>query len=622
MTNNDKPTDNSNEEKPLGFDAKSFLKTVTQKPGIYQMYNTDGGILYVGKAKNLKSRLSSYFRSSGLAIKTQALVSKIAHIDVTVTETEMEALLLEQNLIKQNRPPYNILMRDDKSYPYVYVSTDQDFPQVRLHRGVKRGKGRFFGPYPSVWAVRESLSLLQKTFNVRQCEDSFFRNRSRPCLQYQIKRCTAPCVGKISKEDYAQSVRHTELFLEGKSQALIAELADKMEQASSELNFEEAAELRDKIQFLQTAQSQQSIEGEQGDLDIVACDFNAGACCIQLLYVRGGRVLGSKSYYPKLQLESNESEVLTAFLPQFYLNNVGGDVPKEIIISHEIEDSEALSAALHQQYHRQIHLSSTVRTHRMQWLKLAKQTAKQNLKTRLASKQTLFTRYQALQQALELEELPSRMECFDISHSSGEATVASCVVFDNDGPVKADYRRFNIEGITSGDDYAAMHQALTRRYTRLKSNDAKMPDLLIIDGGKGQVNQAVEVLEELQITDMMVIGIAKGTTRKAGFEYLYRPDQDRSFVLQSDDPGLHLLQHIRDEAHRFAITGHKLRRDKKRKKSELQDIPGVGPKRRKDLLRHFGGWQEIKGASRAELAKIPGISEKLADDIYSHLHNS
>ena len=621
MTTSDTGNSSQPEKGTDEFDSQSFLKTVTTKPGIYQMYDGTGEILYVGKAKNLKNRLASYFRATGLATKTMALVAKIQSVQVTVTQTETDALLLEQNLIKKHRPPYNILMRDDKSYPYIYLSSDHEYPQLKMHRGAKRGKGRYFGPYPSANAVKESLNFLQKVFKVRQCEDSFFNNRSRPCLQYQINRCSAPCVEKVSPEDYQTSVHHTELFLEGKSQRLMTELADQMEQASNELAFEEAANYRDKIQHLQQVQSKQHIEGEAGDLDIIACELNSGASCIQVLFIRDGRVLGSKSYFPKLKLEEDHSEVLSAFISQFYLSGATRDIPKQIVVSHPLDDEGIISQALSSEFERNIELTHKVRSSRAQWLKLATQTAQQNLGSHLANKQTVIKRFEALQDALSLPELPQRLECFDISHSSGEATVASCVVFDTNGPLKSDYRRFNIEGITAGDDYAAMHQALTRRYTRIKSGDAKMPDILFIDGGKGQVSQAVDVLTELQITDLLVIGVAKGTTRKAGFEYLYRPDTGEEFVMPADSSALHLIQHIRDESHRFAITGHKQRRDKKRRVSVLEGIPGVGPKKRRDLLRHFGGWQEVRNASINELQKVQGISKNLAETIHAALHD-
>jgi len=611
-----------NDEAAAVFDSENFLKSVTQLPGIYQMYGRDGAILYTGKAKNLKKRLASYFRKTGLEVKTAALVARIAAIEVTVTSSEAEALILEHNLIKQQRPPYNILLRDDKSYPYIYLSTEHDFPRLSVHRGAKKKKGRYFGPYPSATAVKESLHFLQKVFKVRQCEDNFYKNRSRPCLQYQINRCSAPCVNKISGAEYQDQVRHTSMFLEGHNKTLINELADSMEHAASELCFEQAADFRDKIQSLQQIQASQFIDGESGDIDIAACHFSAGVVCVQVLFIRGGRVLGSKSYFPKVYLDEDEPQILEAFLSQYYLVDSGREIPREILLSHALEDSDALEQALTERVGRKIQFTTQVRSNRAKWLRLAQETAKQNLTGHLANKQTIYQRFEALQDVLGLADIPQRLECFDISHSSGEATVASCVVFDTNGPLKSDYRRFNIEGVAPGDDYGAMHQALSRRYTRIKSGEGALPDILFIDGGKGQVSQAVNVLEELQITDLLVVGVAKGTTRKAGFEVLHRADNGREFVMPSDSVALHLVQHIRDESHRFAITGHKQRRDKKRRESPLEGIPGVGPKRRRELLRHFGGWQEVSTASAQDLAKLPGISEKLANDIVAVLQNS
>ena len=607
------------------FDHQTFLKSTTERCGVYQMYDAGGKILYVGKAKNLKKRLSSYFRKQGLASRTAALVSKIASIEVTVTNTEIEALLLEQNLIKQQRPDYNILLRDDKSYPYIFLSSEQEFPRLKSHRGAKRAKGRYFGPFPNASAVKQSLNFLQKVFKVRQCEDSFFKNRSRPCLQHQIDRCSAPCVNKIDSEHYAEDVRHTVMFLEGKNKTLIKELADQMEASAQALEFEQAGVYRDQIRQLQRVQASQYIEGEGGDIDIAACEFRGGSVCMQMLFVRGGRVLGSKSYFPRVYLEEDKPQIIEAFLSQYYLASEtpklrAEGMPKEIIVSDPLEDSQSLSAALSEFYDRKITISSQVRSHRSKWLKLATETASQNLTSHLANKQTQLQRFEALQDMLDLPELPARIECFDISHSSGEATVASCVVFDSNGPLKSDYRRFNIEGITPGDDYAAMQQALMRRYTRIKSGEGALPDILLIDGGKGQVKQAVDVLEELQIVDLLVIGVAKGTTRKAGFEVLYRADTRQEFVMPGDSIALHLVQHVRDESHRFAITGHKQRRDKTRRESPLEGIPGVGPKRRRELLRHFGGWQGVSAASVDDMAALPGISKKLADTIYAHLH--
>jgi excinuclease ABC subunit C len=603
------------------FDHQAFLHSVTSKPGVYQMLDGSGAVLYVGKAKNLKKRLTSYFRGV-LSIKTAAMVRVIAEIQVTVTNTEAEALLLEHNLIKQHLPPYNILLRDDKSFPYIYLSSDQQFPRLSLHRGTKSGKGRYFGPYPSANAVRESLAFLQKVFKVRQCEDSFFRNRSRPCLQFQINRCTAPCVGEIDREHYAVDVRHTEMFLSGRGADLGSELANQMERAAAELDFETAAACRDQIQFLQQVQARQYIEGESGDLDIVACALRANLACVQLLYVRAGRILGSRSYFPRYHLDESAEDVLQAFILQHYLDGVGStDIPGELLANVELADTAALEEVIGGARGRKVQITHRVRGNRAKWLQLALTTAEQNLASRIANKQTQYQRFEALQEALGLAELPERLECFDISHSGGEATVASCVVFDTNGPLKSDYRKFNIENITPGDDYAAMAQALSRRYARLKRGEGKMPDILFIDGGKGQVTQALQVLEELQISEVLVVGVAKGVDRRAGQEVLIKPDTHEELMLPRDSSALHLIQHIRDEAHRFAVTGHKMRRDKKRKQSTLEEIAGVGPKRRKDLLRHFGGLQGVLNASVDDLCRVPGISATIAAQIYAVLHS-
>ncbi|MCR9184570.1 MAG: excinuclease ABC subunit UvrC [Halieaceae bacterium] len=603
------------------FDAESFLKQLTTRPGVYQMYDTNGELLYVGKARNLRARVSSYFRASGLTTKTMALVARIHDIQVTVTSTEVDALLLEHNLIKSHRPPYNILLRDDKSYPYIFLSSDDEFPRLSMHRGRKRRKGSYFGPYPSASAVRESLHFLQKVFRVRQCEDSFFRNRSRPCLQHQIDRCTAPCVNLVSAEDYAEQVQNTALFLGGKSQELLVRLADDMEQAAAELEYEKAAVYRDQISQLQHVQASQGIEGASGELDILAAAVEGGRACVQVLFVRNAQVLGSKTWYPPLKLDETGAEVLAAFLPQFYLAG-GRPIPGEIIVTELPEDSDALAAALTQQAGRRVRIRASVRDARARWLQLARQTAVTNLQSHLAGRQSTLERLQALQALLSLPALPERMECFDISHSSGEATVASCVVFDQNGPRKADYRRFNIEGITGGDDYAAMQQALERRYKRLKEGEASLPDILFIDGGKGQVAQALQVLESLQLNTIEVVGVAKGVTRKAGFETLIRGNTGAEQQLRGDSPALHLIQSIRDEAHRFAITGHRARRDKARQRSSLEGIPGVGAKRRRELLRHFGSASGVANANVDELKKINGISATLAQQIYDHLHGT
>lgn len=603
------------------FDSTRFLANTTQQPGIYQMFGADGRILYIGKAKNLKSRLTSYFRKTGLTPKTAALVAKIARIEVTLTTSETEALILEQNLIKSNRPPYNISLRDDKSYPYIFISSGEDYPRISFHRGAKKKKGDYYGPFPNAGAVKESLHFLQKTFRVRQCEDSVFNNRSRPCLQYQIKRCTAPCVDYITPEDYAQDLRHTRLFLTGNSGTLMAELADQMDQAAQDLAYEKAATYRDQIMALRSLQSQQVIEEGNGDIDVVAAVIQSSAICVHVLFIRQGRILGSRSFFPQSTLVETQAEVLAEFLPQFYLANSGREIPREIIASHELEEGELLCSALQQAVGRQVVLSNKVRAHRAQWLQMATTAAQQNLTAHINNKKNSRDRMIALQDVLGLDELPQRLECFDISHSSGELTVASCVVFDTNGPLKADYRRFNIDNITPGDDYAAMEQALQRRYTRLQKGEGKLPDILLIDGGKGQLAKAVIVLAELGVNGVKIIGVAKGSTRKAGFETLFDADTNAEIVLSSDSLALHLIQHIRDESHRFAITGHKQRRDKKRKTSTLEDLPGIGAARRRELLRHFGGLQEVQRASVSDLTKVNGISQRLAEEVYAFFHN-
>ncbi|CAG8865593.1 UvrABC system protein C [Pseudomonas fluorescens] len=602
------------------FDPSAFLATCSGRPGVYRMFDAQARLLYVGKAKNLKKRLASYFRKTGQAPKTSALVARIAQIETTITGNETEALLLEQTLIKEWRPPYNILLRDDKSYPYVFLS-DGAFPRLGIHRGAKRAKGRYFGPYPSAGAIRESLSLLQKTFFVRQCEDSYFSNRTRPCLQYQIKRCKGPCVGLVEPAEYAEDVRHSVMFLEGRSQQLSNELNSEMEQAAMALDFEKAAELRDQIGLLRRVQDQQYMEGGTGDIDVVAAFVNPGGACVHLISVRGGRVLGSKNFFPQVGIEEEVAEVMSAFLSQYYLGNAERELPGELIVNVIHEDFAVITEALETLRGREVAISHRVRGTRARWQQLAVTNAEQALAARLANRQHMASRFDALAQVLGLDEVPQRLECYDISHSSGEATVASCVVFGPEGPIKSDYRRFNIEGVTAGDDYAAMHQALTRRFSRIKDGEGKLPDVLLVDGGKGQLNMARDVLQELAVPDLILIGVAKGVTRKAGFETLYLNEVSNEFTLKGDSAALHLIQQIRDEAHRFAITGHRARRGKARRTSSLEDVAGVGPKRRRELLKHFGGLQELNRASVDEIAKAPGISKKLAESIYASLHS-
>jgi len=598
-----------------GFDHKRFTRNLTRLPGVYRMIDAEGTVLYVGKAKDLRRRVSSYFtRSQNRRI--QLMVARINSIEVTVTHTEAEALILENTLIKRLKPKYNILLRDDKSYPYIFLSGDP-FPRLSYHRGKRSAPGRYFGPYPNAGSMRETLQLLQKLFPVRQCEESFYQSRSRPCLQHQIKRCTAPCVGLVTEEEYAKDVRDAVLFLEGKTNQVIEDLVVRMERASEALEFEQAARLRDQIAALSRVQERQYVSGERGDLDIIACAAKGGAACVQLFFIRNGRNLGNKTFYPSTAGAEREEEILAAFIPQYY---IGKQVPGEIVLSHPLEERELLEEALMQESGRQVRLRHRVRSHRARWLRMAEQNARLALDSRLASKAGVAARLEALQEALGLDEMPGRMECFDISHTRGELTVASCVVFDAGGALKSDYRRFNIEGIQGGDDYAAMAQALNRRYTRIQSGEGKLPDILFIDGGKGQLNAAAQVLDELAVVGVLLVGVAKGPDRRAGMEQLFLLGKERPIILPADSPALHLVQQIRDEAHRFAITGHRQRREKSRKTSVLEQIPGVGAKRRQRLLRQFGGLQGITRAGIADLERVEGISRKLAEQIYATFH--
>jgi excinuclease ABC subunit C len=512
-------------------------------------------------------------------------------------------------------------LKDDKSYPYIFIS-DSDYPRISFHRGMKRKKGDYYGPFPNSGAVYQSLSFIQKTFRVRQCEDSVFANRTRPCLQYQINRCTAPCVKLIEKKQYKDDMAHAALFLTGKSDELMKQLADKMDESASTLEFEEAGVYRDQIAALRLIQTDHDLESDKGQIDVFAMAKKGGSLCIHLLYIRHGRVLGSKSFFPKNKLDLEDSDFLSAFLEQFYIAHQHRELPQEIVINYPLnsEEKTVLEQALQERCGRKIPILHRVRAQRQKWLITALTAAEQNLITHLNTKQNLQQRFAALQEVMGLDEVPQRLECFDISHTFGELTVASCVVFDQSGALTSDYRRFNIEGITESDDYAAMKQAISRRYTRLQKGEGLLPDILVVDGGKGQLNVAKAVLAELGVNQVMILGIAKGTTRKAGFETLVL-ESGKEKVLNSDSPALHLLQEIRDEAHRFAITGHKQRRDKKRTTSTLEGIVGVGAKRRRELLRHFGGIQAVKSANADELAKVDGISKKIAEDIYSALHS-
>lgn len=617
----DPQSQEQNPSKPV-FDAEHFLQELTSKPGVYQMLDAAGIVIYVGKAKNLKKRVSSYFRKTGQTPKTQVMVSQIANIEILVTHTESEALLLENNLIKNLKPRYNILLRDDKSYPYIFLSDQDKFPRLAFHRGARKKKGRYFGPFPNGHSVKSSLNLLQKLFPVRQCEDSFYKNRSRACLQYQIKRCSAPCVGLVSEADYAEDVRHTILFLEGKSNQVIDELIKRMDEAAAQLEYEKAAIHRDQIVSLRRLQETQYVSNEKGDLDVIAIEYQQGIACIQVFFIRDGLNLGNKSFFPKNARHQTVSELLSAFIAQFYLSSLKTDrlIPSLILVSHPFEDQALIETVLKEQSGHKVEIRDKVRGERLRWLQMAQANAQTALLSRLSNKASVVERFEELQKALNMDTVPQRLECFDISHSSGEATVASCVVFDQSGPLKSDYRRFNIDNITPGDDYAAMHQALTRRYIRAAKGEGKLPDLLVIDGGKGQVKQARDVLEELQLNSVRIIGITKGEGRKAEHDTLLLSETNEKVILPSNSKAMHLLQHIRDEAHRFAITGHKTRRAKARKTSQLEKISGLGPKRRQELLKQFGGLQEVARAGVEDLAKIKGISKSLAQKIYDHFH--
>jgi excinuclease ABC subunit C len=604
-------------EPTANFDISAFLESLTQRPGVYRMLDAKGEVVYVGKAKNLKKRVSSYFSAKDCSPKQQAMVVRIHSIDVRVTHTEGEALLLESQLIKRHKPRYNITLRDDKSYPSIYVSTHQKFPRLSFHRGAKNGLGRYFGPYPSASAVRESLKLLQKIFPVRQCRDSFFENRSRPCLEYQIERCTAPCVGLIDQASYAEDVHDTLMFLEGDGRQLIDALAHRMEKASAELNFEKAARYRDQIATLRTVLERQSVHGEQGDVDIIACALRGHTSCIQMVFIRGGQQIGDQTFFPVMPEEQDGQSLIEAFIGLYYL---GKPIPREILVSESVEDPALLEEMLTAQAGHSVRISGKLRGERARRVQLALTNAESALTTKLANRQDMHARFLALGQTLQCAETPKRLECFDISHTQGELTVASCVVFDQQGPVKSAYRRFNIEGIQPGDDYAALAQAVTRRYRRIREGEFDPPDILLVDGGKGQVKAVMAALDDLGMASIKTLGVAKGPDRKPGMEVLIPAESTPAFMLPSNSPALLLIQQIRDEAHRFAITGHRQRRAKARKQSTLEGIPGLGIKRRQQLLRQFGGVREISRAGVDALSRIDGISLQLAQRIYDTFH--
>ena len=608
-----------------GFDIQAFLRQLTERPGVYRMYNRAGKILYVGKAKNLKRRVSSYFKKSHNEIKTARMVSQVAYIEVTVTDTESEALILENTLIKHHKPKYNILFRDDKSYPYIYVSTAKAFPSLAYHRGAKRRPGRYFGPFPNASAVQQTLLALQKIFPVRQCPESVFNHRSRPCLQYQIKRCSGPCVeGLVTQQAYDEDVRHTLMFLEGKSFEVVDELARKMEQASAELAFEKAAQYRDKISALRAIQSQHLINQPGAkDMDVLAMSEQAGQFCVCLMLYRGGHLWGSELFYPRLsewsQDGSEADAVLEAFITQHYELH---PVPAILLVPFKLQQQSLLQSWLSDKRGSKVKLQLPVQQTAKGLLQLAQTNASSGLRQHLGQKATQQARLLALQEVLGLAAPPAQMECFDISHTQGADTVASCVVFVDGVPATQRYRKFNIQGIQPGDDYAAMHQALERRYSRLKKEGSALPDLIVVDGGKGQLNQAIKVLKALELESVPLVSVAKGEGRKAGLEILYTPYNMEGIDLPADDVALHLINHIRDEAHRFAITAHRAKRGKAQTHSALENIEGIGPKTRKALLVHFGGLGEVKNASVQELAKVKGVSLNKAQAIYDFFHGS
>ncbi|WP_411358404.1 excinuclease ABC subunit UvrC [Pseudidiomarina salilacus] len=610
------------------FNPKQFLRNLTHQPGVYRMYDASGDIIYVGKAKDLRKRVSSYFRSNLDHPKTQTLVKQITNIEVTVTNTEAEALILENNFIKKYRPRYNVLLRDDKSYPYILLS-EHEHPRLAFHRGTRREKGRYFGPFPNGVAVRNSLRLLQKLFPVRQCEDTYYRARSRPCLQYQLNRCLAPCVkGYCSDEEYTEQVELAKSFLQGKNQEVIDQLVDKMDTASEALEFERAARYRDQIAALRQVQERNAVTGNQQELDVIGYARQGGIAAVHLLFVRGGAVQGSRSYFPKVPSNTEDSEVLLAFLLQFYLNDqVERQLPREIILPEQnaaqVLDPEQELQTLEQALAQKIRMTHNVRGERRQYQVLAQKNALNALDSKANQASTMHMRVKALEDVLDFGRPVTRMECFDISHTMGQETVASCVVFDQQGPKKSDYRRFNIKGITPGDDYAAMAQALKRRFDPLQQADkdlAPVPDILFIDGGKGQLSQAENYFASWQDAAgrpaPLLIGVAKGESRKPGLETLILAGSHETIPLAADAPALHLVQHIRDESHRFAITGHRQRRAKVRRTSKLEDIPGIGTKRRQKLLQNLGGLQQVKQASIEQLSAVPGVSRELAETIY------
>lgn len=611
------------------FDHRRFLSQLTTQPGVYRMYGTGDELLYVGKAGSLRKRVGSYFLRASGNPRIESMVSQIQRIEVTITRTEDEALLLESNLIKEFGPRYNVMYRDDKSYPYVRF-TRHRYPRISYYRGAKHGDDRYFGPFPSSSAVRETLNTLQKLFQLRPCRDSYFAHRDRPCLQHQIKRCSAPCVGLIDEASYASDLRDAARLLEGKGDELAAELSTAMDAAAEALEFERAARLRDRIAALKRVRESRVMSAGANNLDLVVVAPHASSSCVVVMSVRDGANLGHRSHFPRHPPHAEPEELLESFISQHYLDQ---DAPSEILVSHAIGEAELLEHALSHRAGRKVGIHLPQRGARRQLLDMALNTAEQALSTRLVEAASMDARLIELQQALGLEAPPQRMECFDISHTGGERTVASCVVFNEQGPLKSAYRKFNIEtaspgtletvqgeGIVAGDDYAAIHEAVKRRFARIRQGEVQMPDVLFIDGGAGQLSAALRALQELEIEDLCVVAIAKGPTRKPGLEELILADRRETLRLPPDSPALHLIQRIRDEAHRFAITGHRARREKARLSSGLETIEGLGPVRRRALLKTLGGLAQVRRAAIEDLARVEGVSRTLAERIYAHFH--
>ncbi len=599
------------------FDPKTFVESLPGRPGVYRMLDAQGEILYVGKARSLKSRVASYFQPSNVQPKVVALIAKTANMEVTLTNSETEALLLEFNLIKKHRPRFNVVLRDDKSFPFLQLRTDQEFPSLAMYRGSRKEPGRYFGPYPSAGAVRETLHELQKLFRLRNCSDGYFANRSRPCLQYQIQRCTAPCVGLVSKELYARDVNAAIKVLEGRNDEVTQELGSRMEQAAEKLQFEEAARLRDQLANLKTVQARQIVTaGLRHDCDVIAVVAEHGEYCVALMFVRAGRSLGSTTFFPSAPF-AEPPEVLSAFVAQYYLER---DSPPEIVVDREFEGRDLLEQTLKHKGGRSVRIRWAVRGIRARWLKMLSDNADNALKMRSLARSTIESSLEELRDALNLSKVPVRLECFDISHTGGTDTVASCVVFGTEGPLKSEYRRFNIAGIEPGDDYAAMYQALVRRYKRVRDGEVTAPDVLLIDGGKGQLAEAQNALAEMGIRGVTLVGVAKGADRRVGQEQLFLLGQDTPTILAPDSRALHLVQRVRDEAHRFAIAGHRRKRAKRYSQSILEAIPGLGPVKRRELLKQFGGMQGILRAGVDDLVRIRGMGRDLAEVIYEHLH--